>query len=169
MGNPLGNYKGIQTLEHDVTEIQGFIALDGSSNVIGTLPTNAAPGTGFYTRLLGLQRAIGIAGAIKTQPHQSAGLYYFTLDEAWNALLDWSVEMYDQGAVAQLTPSVIANVRANVNGPYAGNLPGTNTGLTNPAIQIVQVRFRIAAGTLTDPVASTGFWMKLKLMRTAVL
>lgn len=178
MGDYLGDYRGTQILEKDVMELFGFIALDGSSNVVGIAPTATPPaaqssGPYAYTRFKGLTGSIGVAGAVVTQPHQSAGLYYFTLDKPWEALLDASLTFYDQGAVTGLQWSVTANVRANTSdpAPISGVFPGTNTNLSStPTNQVIIVRFRTSAagGALTDPVASTGWWMKLNLKRTKV-
>jgi hypothetical protein len=166
MGNPLAT-GFVKTLEHDVQLVEGFIAIDGAANVIGLAPTAAPVGAGPYTLCKGLSNAIGIAGAVVTQPRQSAGFYQFTLDEPWQALLDGQATLYDQGAVVQLIPSVKANVRNNTTGPRAGVDPGTETGLG--ASRIVQVRFRHpTTGALTDLAANTGFWLRLMLKRTAV-
>lgn len=158
--------------EHDVVEIFGFIALDGSSNVIGQAPTSAPVGAGPYTLCKGLCNAIGIAGAVVTQPHTSTGLYTFTLDEAWMALLDWDVGMLDQGAVTGVQASCKANVRGTqVTGPNGGRPNGADPG-TDPTIapQNVQIRFRasIAGGALVDPQPSTGFWLRLLLKRSGI-
>lgn len=162
MGNPQGSFT--RNFEHDVQEILAFIALDGSSNVIGLAPTAAPVGAGPYTLAKGLSKAIGIAGAVVTQPHDATGEYVFTLDEPWQALIGAVVTPTDSAA-ATLDASVDANVRANTTGVRAGVDPGTNTSLT---AQTVRVRFRTSAGTLTDPPANTGFWLRLALKRTAI-
>src|SRR5215472_3504051 len=112
----------VKHLERDVQLIAGFIALDGSSNVIGVAPPLAPPGSGPYTLCKGLTKAIGTAGAVVTQPHTSTGLYTFTLDEAWTALLGARVILLDPGAVALPTPTVTANVMAGTTvGPNGGD------------------------------------------------
>ncbi len=163
MGNPLSN-RADGSLENENISISGFIALDGSSNVIGYKPTTSPPTlVGPYTRALGLQRAIGQAGAVVTQPHTGAGVYVFTLDEPWQGAIEAWVQLVDQGAIAQLNYGVDVNAGANTLG---GANPGNNPAL---AAQTVRVRFRNNAGTLTDPAASTGFWIGLKLKRTAFI
>jgi len=152
--------------EHDVGEILGFVALDGSSNVVGYAPTTAGGlnTTTPYTRLKGAQAAIGQAGAVATQPHTATGTYVFTLDEPWFALLSPWAQLTDQGAVATITPFFDANVSnqtANV-----GFMPGNNTAL---AVKTVRLRWRANAGALTDPVASTGFWLGFTLMRSGIV
>lgn len=151
-------------LEGDACSINAFIALDGASNVVGYAPTG--PGlfnaTTPYTRARGMQQKIGQAGAIIVQPHTAAGVYIFTLDEPWVALLNPGVSMPDQGAVAALSAFVDANVTTATSG--LGAYPGQNMAL---APQTVRVRFRTSAGALTDPVVSTGFWLTLTLKRTS--
>lgn len=167
MGNPFAT-GFVKHLEHDIQALYAFFALDGSSNVIGQAPTNAPVGTGPYSLCKGMGKALGIAGAVVTQPHTSTGLYTFSLDEPWQALIGVDLGFFDQGAVQQLTWSCRANVRSNTTGPRAGVDPGTETGLG--VNQAVQIRFRtnIAGGALTDPAVSTGFWLALILKRTAI-
>ena len=162
MGNVLTS--NTRNLEHDVVEILGYIALDGSSNVIGKAPTATPVGAGPYTRAKGLDNAIGFAGAVAAQPHDSTGEYVFTLDQPWVALIGVEVTPNDS-ASATLDASCDANVRANTTGPRAGADPGTNTSLT---VQTVRIRFRNSAGTLTDPPANGGFWLRLVLKRDAI-
>jgi hypothetical protein len=164
----------VKHLEHDVQLISGFIALDGSSNVIGVAPVAASTpvGAGPYSMCKGLLGNVGFAGAVVYQPHISAGLYTFVLDKAWMALLDARVTLLDQGLVTGIQPSVKANVRATTSVGANGGYPNGADPGTDPTIaaQNVQVRFRasIAGGALVDPVASTGFWLSLLLKRTAV-
>lgn len=161
----------VKNAEHDIVLVAGFIALDGSSNVIGQAPVSASVGAGPYSICKGLLKNVGIAGAVVYQPHISAGLYTFILDEAWMCLLGADVTLVDQGAVALVQPSVKANVRATqVTGANGGKPNGADPG-TDPTIlpQNVQVRFRTAAaGVLTDPAVSTGFWLKLLLKRSGI-
>ncbi len=162
MGNPFAN-RSDNTFENESQCLSAFIALDGSSNVIGFSPTASPPTlVGPYTRAKGLQKAIGPAGAIITQPHTGAGVYVFTLDEPWFAAVEAWVQLIDQGAVSQLNSCVDANVGPNTAG---GAWPGNNPAL---AAQTIRIRFRANAGTLTDPVANTGFWLGCKLKRTGV-
>jgi hypothetical protein len=151
-------------LEGDACSINAFIAIDGSSNVIGIAPTT--PGlfsaTTAYTRAKGMSIAIGQAGSIVTQPHTATGTYLFTLDEPWVALLNPGVSLVDQGAVAALSSFIDANVTTATSG--LGAYPGQNMTL---APRAVRVRFRNNAGALTDPVASTGFWLTLTMKRTS--
>lgn len=163
MGNPLG-FQADKSLEGESYALSAFIALDGSSNVIGFAPT-ASPFNiaGPYTRAKGVQKAIGPAGGIITQPHSSAGVYLFTLDEAWFAGTEAWVQLLDQGAVAQLNTMIDANV---TSGQALGYFPGQEPALT---AQTIRIRFRINAGTLTDPVASTGFYFGMKLKRNPTL
>src|SRR6185437_8029058 len=106
-----------------------------------------------------LDKAIGFAGAVVTQPYTSTGLYKFLLDEPWIALLDWDVNLIDQGAVAIPVPVLKANVRANTTSADAGRVPGTDPAV---AAQTIELRFRsAAAGALTDIAVSTGFWLRL--------
>lgn len=160
----MGNRDGFRTggtFEAQLFELGGFVALDGSSNVIGFAPTTTIPTVaGPYTRVLGLQKAIGPAGGIIIQPHLSAGVYSFTLDEPWYGCIEAWVQLVDQGAVAQLNPAIDVNVGGNT---ILGAFPGNNPAI---AAQTVRVRFRVNAGTLTDPVASTGFFMGLTLVRS---
>jgi hypothetical protein len=163
VGNPFGNRAG-GNLENETYDIFAFIALDGSSNVIGFAPTTSPPtAAGPYSRVRGLGKSIGQAGAVITQPHTSAGVYLFTLDEPWFGMVGAGVQLIDQGAVAAVNAFVDANVGPNLLG---GAFPGNNPAL---AAQTVRVRFRTAsAGALADPVASTGFWLWLELKRTGV-
>jgi len=163
VGNPLG-YQADKSLEGESFTISAFVALDGSSNVIGFAPTATVPtAAGPYTRGKGLQKAIGPSGAIVTQPHTTGGTYVFTLDDPWLAGIEGWVQQTDPGAVANLNSFVDANVGPNTSG---GANPGNNPAL---AAQTVRVRFRNNAGTLTDPAANTGFWLGLKLKRSGTL
>lgn len=151
--------------EHDVSEILGFVALDGSANVVGFAPTTAGgivPTTS-YTRIKGAQKAIGPAGGVLLQPHTATGTYLFTLDEQWIALLSPWAQLIDQGAVAPLSPYFDANVTNQTAG--IGNLPGNNPAL---GVGTVRLRWRNTSGTLTDPVVSTGFWIGFTLMRSGI-
>jgi hypothetical protein len=151
--------------EHDVGEILGFVALDGASNVVGYAPTTpgAAVATTSYTRIKGAQKAIGPAGGVLLQPHTATGTYLFTLDEPWIALLAPWAQLIDQGAVGSLTPYFDANVTNQTSG--IGALPGNNSAL---GVATIRLRWRNNAGTLTDPVASTGFWVGFTLQRSAI-
>ena len=169
-GNVLGSDHIIH-LEHDVTVLNWFIALDGSSNVLPVAPTNSPAGAGPYTLIKGAGVALG-AGTVVNQPHISTGLYEFTLDQPWAALLNVSLTLYDQGAVACPVWSARANVRASklassaISNPRAGVDPGTDTTLI---AQTIYIRFRSAAsGNLADPAASTGFWLQIWLKRTFI-
>lgn len=165
MGNQLGAANVVH-LEHGCTLIEGFIALDGSSNVIGIAPTAAPPGAGPYTVCKGLTSALGVAGAVVNQPHISTGLYEFTLDQPFMALLNADVTLLDAGAVAYPNSTFKANVRANTTGPRAGIDPGTDPTLTPLTIYL---RFRTASsGALADPPASSGFWLQLFLKNTGI-
>lgn len=172
MGGSANQSPYVSHLEHDVCIRAGFIALDGSSNVIGQAPVSAPVGAGPYSLCKGLLKNVGIAGAVVYQPHISTGLYTFVLDEPWMALLGVEVTLLDQGTVTGVQVSCKANVRATqVAGPNGGKPNGADPG-TDPTIaaQNVQIRFRasIAGGALVDPVASTGFWIKLLLKRSAI-
>ena len=165
MGNPMGSRAQFH-LEHNIYVLSGLIAIDGSSNVIGGIPTATPPGAGPYTVCKGIQKALGPAGGIITQPHTATGTYIFTLDEPWFSLLDYDVAFLDQGAVAQSSPSLQANVRANTTAADAGQQPGTDPTLT---AQTLKFRFRHqTTGALQDPVASTGFWIRVVLKNTAI-
>jgi hypothetical protein len=160
MGNPLVN-RADGSFENESVMLSGYAALDGSSNVIGFQPTATPPTlVGPYSRMLGCQKALGPAGGVITQPHLSAGVYSFTLDDPWFAGLEAWLQLVDQGAVAQLNYGIDVNVR---NDQLGGALPGCNPAITAKTIRI---RFRSNAGTLTDPVASTAFYFGLKLKRT---
>jgi hypothetical protein len=170
-GEPLGA-QNLQHLEHSVTVLNWFIALDANSKVLPVAPTNAPPGSGPYTLIKGAGVSLG-AGTVITQPRISTGLYEFTLDKAWGALVNVSLTLYDQGAVAVPVWSVRANVRSSqlagsttVN-PRAGIDPGTDVTLLP---QTIYVRFRTAAtGTLVDVAASTGFWLQLWMKSTLAI
>jgi hypothetical protein len=169
-GNVLAQ-ANIMQLEHDAIVMNWFIALDASSNVLPIAPTNAPAGAGPYTLAKGCGVSIG-AGTILHQPHISTGLYEFTLDQPWAALLNISLTLYDQGAVACPVWSGRANVRASQNAssaisnPRAGVDPGTDTTLL---AQTIYIRFRTAStGALVDPAASTGFWLQVWLKRTFI-
>jgi hypothetical protein len=151
-------------LEGDACTINAFIAINGASDVIGYAPTTpgAFSATTLYTRGKGLQTAIGQAGAIKTQPHTGVGIYLFTLDEPWVAMLNSSANSVDPGAVAVAVPYVDANVTTATSG--LGAYPGQ---LMTLSPQTVRVRFRTAAGALADPPANVGFFLCLTLKRTA--
>ena len=168
MGNPLGS-RVDGTLEYESFMLSGFIALDGSSNVIGFKPTAtppnlAGPGNNLpYTRCRGLQKAIGPAGGVLTQPHTGTGIYQFTLDEPWFGCLEAWVQLMDQGAVAAANYFVDVNATSQTGSTNLGFFPGQNQSL--PA-QTVKVTFRTAAaGALVNPVVNTGFWIGLKLKR----
>ncbi len=158
-----GNRLYSRTLGHfekGAVIINAFIALDGSSNVVGYAPTTpgSAVATTAYSLPKGLSNALGPAGGVLNQPHTATGTYIFTLDEPWVCLLNADVMFLDQGAVNALNFFVDANVSnqsANI-----GSLPGNNPALTP---NTVRVRFRGGTGTLTDPVANTGFWLQLWL------
>ncbi len=168
MGNPLGS-RVDGTLEYESFCLSGFIALDGSSNVIGfkptaTVPNLAGPGNNLpYTRFRGIQKALGPAGGVITQPHTGTGVYVFTLDEPWFGCLEAWIQLADQGAVAAVNYFIDVNTTGSTGSTNLGFFPGQNQSL---AAQTVRVRFRTAAaGTLADPVANTGFWMGLKVKR----
>lgn len=166
MGNNSGGAANLVHLEHDVTLVQGFIAIDGAHNVIGQAPVVAPIGSGPYSQCKGLLNAVGIAGAVVTQPYQSTGFYQFTLDAPWMALLNWNVELLDQGAVAQPSWGMKANVRGNTTSADAGVQPGTDPTI---AAQTIQLKFRTgSSGALVDLTVSTGFWIQLWLKRSAI-
>jgi hypothetical protein len=151
-----GNY------EHDVGVILAFIQLDANSKVAACRPTDGTDvSTTTYTRALGMQKSIG-NGTIVTQPWSSAGVFLFTLDEPWIALVGADVQLIDQGAVNAVLPAVDANVTGSTT---SGEFPGNNGNL---AVQTVRVRFRSTTGTLTDLIASTGYWLTLFLKRSGV-
>jgi hypothetical protein len=173
MGAPFSNYSGIATLENEGLELSGFISLDASSNVQGYLPTTSAyslagaSNSQPYTRMKGLQKAIGQYGAVVTQPHTATGVYTFTLDDPWFGCLEAWVQLIDQGAVSTIAGFVDVNATGTTGSSSYGFFPGQNQSL---AAQTVRVRFRAASGgALTDPAASTGFFMGLLLKRTAVI
>lgn len=159
-----GNAQGIN--------LSGFVSLDGSSNVIGFLPTAsppnlAGPGNNLpYTRMRGFQAALGPAGAIITQPHTTTGTYIFTFDEPWSYALEAWVQQIDPGAVQSLNPFLDVNCTGATGSTVLGYMPGQNQSL--PA-QTVRIRFRtnVAGGALTDPAANTGFWFGMKVFRGA--
>lgn len=235
MGNALTNMKGSFQYEHEITNIYAYIALDANANVIGFVPTTSAPGAGPFTRALGMQKSIGPAGGIITQPHTSnfsntvtltngspnitfsnaqtltagtwfcfsdqpnaiyqlsasitaataavltanytgtggaaktavAGVYVFTLDEPWYALMGDNISIQDLGAA--FFNSVTANVRSNTTDTslqWPGTLtvfPGTTTVFMP---QTVVVRFYSATNTPANPTASSAFWLNLTLKRT---
>lgn len=168
MGNPLG-YQADKSLEGESVSASALIALDGSSNVIGYLPTGGPLVlTTLYTRAKGLQRAIGQAGSVIIQPHTATGTYVFTLDEPWFAAIEAWVQIADQGAVQQNNYAIDANVTATTASSLYGFFPGQDQSL---AAQTVRVRFRTnaAGGALTDPAANTKFWLGLKLRRSGFL
>lgn len=165
MGSPLTSQIWSH-YETDAVSINAFIALDGSSNVVGYAPTSAGSLnlTTAYTRAKGMQKAIGQAGAIITQPHTATGVYLFTLDEPWFGCVNAAANLIDPGAVASLTPYVDSNVTTATSG--LGWFPGQNMTL---AAQTVRVRWRNTAGALTDPTVSTGFFLTLTLKRSGVV
>ena len=169
-GNPMGS-ANIVHLEHDVVVMNWYFALDANSKVLPQAPTNAPAGTGPYSLCKGCAVALG-SGTVITQPRISTGLFEFTLDQPWAAVINADVMLYDPGAVALPTPTVRANVRASataasaISNPRAGVDPGTETSLL---AQTIYVRFRTGStGTLVDPTASTGFWVQLWLKRTFI-
>ena len=153
-------------------DLHGFISLDGSSNVIGFAPTAsplnlAGPGNNLpYTRFRGCQNALGPAGAVITQPHTSTGTYIFTLDEPWFGCLEAWLQIVDQGAVQQPNYAIDVNATAATGSSNYGWFPGQNQSL---AAQTIRIRFRTTAagGALIDPVANTGFFIGLKMVRGA--
>lgn len=162
MGNPLG-YQADKSFEKEAFSLSAFFALDGSSNVIGFSPTASPPTlVGPYSRARGMQKALGPAGGVISQPHTATGTYVFLTDEPWQAATETWLQLLDQGAVAVVNYFIDVNVSAN-------QLGGANPGC-NPAIaaQTVRVRFRNNAGALTDPVANTGFYLGMKLLRGLV-
>lgn len=170
MGNRLGANANIN-LEYECVVLDGFIALDASSNVIGFAPTAtplvlAGPGNNLpYTRFRGLQIALGPAGGVLNQPHTGTGLYNFTLDEPWFGCLEQWIQLNDQGAVAGANYFVDVNATNTTGSTNYGWYPGQNQSL---AAQTVKVTFRTAAaGALVNPVASTGWSMGLTMKRNA--
>lgn len=168
MGSPLGNYKGIEILDGDTCLISGFIAIDGAANVIGYAPSVGANPSGPYTMCKGLMNAIGPAGSVKTQPHGTVGVYTFTLDEPWWALLmPFQPTILDGGVVSTLDATIQSNVR-NTNttqAPYSNGLqPGNSTSVTNKQIILT---FRSSTGTATDPPVNGGFYVGFLLKRAA--
>jgi len=153
--------------ENDVTEIFGFFALDGASNVVGYQPTAAGAlvATTPYSRLKGAQKALGPAGAVVLQPHTAAGVYIITLDEPFFALMAPWAQLTDQGAVNALTPYFDANVTSGSTA-VIGAMPGNNPAIT---FQTIRLRWRTGAGALADPVASTGFWLGFTLKRSGIV
>ncbi len=150
--------------EHSCAEIFAYIQLDGSSNVVGILPTGPGQNaTTNYTRAVGLSNSIGQAGAIITQPHTATGTYIFNLDDFYIALVNSGVQQTDPGAVNTVTAYIDANVTNQTSG--IGNLPGNNSAL---GVGTVRIRFRGTTGTLADPTASTGFWLYLCMRKTGV-
>jgi hypothetical protein len=164
MGNPMGT-RAIFHLEHNLYVMTGFIALAANSDVIGSIPTATPPGAGPYTSMKGIQKALGVAGSVITQPHMATGVYSFTLDEPWFACYGAWAQPIDQGAVSTIDPGIDINVRNSTTAPDAGQVPGTNPAI---AAQTVRIRWRTSAGTLADPAASTGFWLTLLLKNTAI-
>ena len=164
MGSPFSGYKTLAHLEHDAVLMSWFVAIDGSSNVVGYLQTTpGASPTAASSLIKGAGRSLGPQGAIILQPHTATGTYLFTLDEPWICLLNSDFMAIDQGAVGSLTPSFDANVSNQTTG--IGALPGNNSALSP---MTVRLRLRNNAGALTDPVASTGFWVQLLLKRTGI-
>lgn len=168
MGNPLG-YQADKSLEGESISISALIALDGSSNVIGYLPTTSPLNfSTIFTRAKGLQRAIGQAGSIITQPHTATGVYVFTLDEPWFGAIEAWIQQVDQGAIQQVNGAVDVNVTNTTGSSNYGYFPGQDQTL---AAQTVRVRFRTTAagGALTDPPANSKFFLGLKLRRSGFL
>ena len=162
MGNPFSS-RADGSFENESISLSGYIVLDGSSNVIGYAPTATPPTlVGPYTRAKGLQKALGPAGGVINQPHTATGVYTVTLDEPWFAAIEAWVQQVDQGAVSLLNPGIDCNVGPNQSG---GAWPGNDPTI---APQTVLVRFRTAAGALTNPPANSKFWLGLKLKRSGV-
>lgn len=145
MANRFGN-QFFKTLENEMGALDGYIALDGSSNVVALKSTTAKTLNKAYTRF---------RGASKTLPvHTSTGIYTITLDDPYNSL--WGPVITLSGAQSSsFSTEVVANVTGSAT--PTGIEPGQDP---NTAIQTVIVKFRVA-GTLTDPAVNTGFWVHL--------
>ena len=127
MGSPFST-KFVNQLEHDIVLLNGYLSLDGYSNVLPTLPSQAlSVANTCYTRLYGAQYSIGSVNPVAfpfLQPHQGPGKYVLTLDEPWLCLLNVDVTL---AAVPGSGPV------AGVYAPSFAILAGTgitNTGTT---------------------------------------
>jgi hypothetical protein len=106
----------------------------------------------------------GAGGAGKTAV---PGVYVFTLDESWFALLGANINIQDNGAA--FFNSTTANVRstntdASLQWPGCLNVyPGTTTPFVP---QTVVMRFYSATNTPANPSASSAFWVNMQLKRT---
>jgi hypothetical protein len=148
MANRFGN-QFFKTLMDEMGALDGYIALDGSSNVVGLKSVTAKAANKAYTKFV---------GASKTLPvHTATGVYTITLDDPYNSL--WNPVVTLAGAQSStFSVEVVANVTGNAT-PATSMEPGQDP---NTAAQTVVIKFRVA-GTLTDPAASTGFWVHLGL------
>jgi hypothetical protein len=129
MGSPFSTQFTAQ-LEKDILVVDGYAALDGYSDVRGTLPTQSMPVNQSYTRLYGAQNAIGpvlaTAPQLFLQPHVSTGIYTFTLDEPWLALLGVTVTQGAPSSLISTTPAPSPSSSFAV----LGGSGVTNTGTT---------------------------------------
>lgn len=148
-----------QSFENEIVVLSGFIALDTSSNVVPTKPTQNKPSGKVYTRLLGAQKTLPV--------HTSAGLYTILLDDSYNSLQGVSIVCQGLDGYASFP-----DVKANVTGSSSpsGVEPGQDP---NVAAQTVKVEFRASTGTLTDPrpvldgTTQNGFWITLRLRNSS--
>ena len=170
----------IKTLNTEVLELSGFIALDSTTQgdgyadgyVLPVPPTKAGVAVvGPYTYCKGLTDSIGAQTAsgvytVTTQPWKSTGLYQFTIDNPIHAtaLVGANITLTDQGAVAQPIASVDANVLGSADTTRQNVYPGCNSTIP---LKTVQVKFRNASsGALVNPI--NGFWMRLLLKQSDV-
>lgn len=150
----------IKHFHDEIAAIDGYVALDGSSNVVAAFPALTMPLSGkAYTYLKGCALPV----------HTSTGTYTITLSKPWIALLDWNVKIDSDGY--NVTNLLTSLGGANVTGTqssspttgtftFQGNLPGTDPSI---APQTIILRFTTAAGVLTDPPANKGFHVHLLL------
>jgi hypothetical protein len=152
----------IKHLNTNVVVVDGYVALDSLSNVVGLYPTATAAQalSGPYSYMNGASHTVPV--------HTSTGLYTFELDNSITAtaLLSAKVALSDQGANVQVIPSVMANVLGSTSSDLTTLYPGTDPIV---AIKTILIRFRHpTTGALTDPQAHSGFWISLTLKQSRV-
>lgn len=142
-----------QLIKHaaqNVIQIDGYVAVDGSSDVVALLPTASTPISGkAYTFLPGASQTLPV--------HTSTGIYTLTLDESYNALLSASATVSPGKLIVSTGPNNVSDATGG-----SGNRPGTDPAV---ARRTVVFKFYNDAGSLADIPVSTGFTVSLKLQK----
>lgn len=137
-----------------VVLLDGYVALDSSSDVIGLVPTTTVPASHAYTRFRGASNTLPV--------HTSTGVYTITLDNGTYSSLLYA----DAHVSSHLTAKRFSQLGScNVTGGTGkGIQPGTDP---NQTARTLVFRFMDDTGALADPLANTGFFVKIELSTSA--